>query len=370
MNTQDSIFRQLQEHLDRQAVGFPATESGAELRFLQKLFTPDEARLALCLSYRPAPTTNIVRAAASEFSKQQVEQLLSSMQAKGAIGWKEKEGTSYWWALPMVIGIVEKSQAGTIDPEIQTLADAYTQSGDFGKAFLAALPSQMRTIPLDISITYEHHTASYDQIRAIVKAANGPFLVLPCICRAKTAWQGSPCKKTTRQETCLCFGDAAAMYLRRKLGREITRDDVISILQQNEDDGLVLQPSNAGNPAFVCSCCGCCCGFLGMQKLLPRPVDFWTTNFFAVVDATVCKGFGKCVKRCQVNAVSLAVPEKKAEVNLNRCIGCGLCVTTCESRAIQLKKKTSETVPPGNEEELYDRIMTRRKFLKAGSGPC
>ena len=51
--SESSVYRSLQEHLDRQAVGFPATRSGAEIRFLEKLFTPDEARLALHLSYKP-----------------------------------------------------------------------------------------------------------------------------------------------------------------------------------------------------------------------------------------------------------------------------------------------------------------------------
>ena len=50
MASEDNIFRQLQEHLDRQAVGFPPTESEAEIQFLKKLFSREEARLALNLS--------------------------------------------------------------------------------------------------------------------------------------------------------------------------------------------------------------------------------------------------------------------------------------------------------------------------------
>jgi len=52
MTTDDSIYRSLQEHLDKQAVGFPSVKSGADIRLLKRLFTPDEARLALHLSYK------------------------------------------------------------------------------------------------------------------------------------------------------------------------------------------------------------------------------------------------------------------------------------------------------------------------------
>ncbi|WP_245570753.1 4Fe-4S binding protein [Carboxydothermus ferrireducens] len=43
-----------------------------------------------------------------------------------------------------------------------------------------------------------------------------------------------------------------------------------------------------------------------------------------------CSGCGNCVKKCQINALSLIETEpgnpksKKAHVNKNRCIGCGL----------------------------------------------
>ena len=354
------VCRALQEHLDRQAVGFPATPSGAEIRLLKKLFTPDEARLALHLSYKPTSGERIIEAASPAFKREQAVALLESMESKGAIGWKEKDAKGHWFLLPMVVGMYE-GQDGRIIPEIQIEADAYLGSRQWGIAMLSAAPSQMRTVPVGIDIPVQNYIASYDQIRAIVEKARGPFVVLPCICRESAAWKGRPCQKTARAETCMGLGHAAVAMLRRKHGREISRDEAVSILRENEKDGLVLQPSNAQDPAFVCSCCGCCCGMLGMQKNLPHPLSFWTTNFFAVVDREACRGCGKCVKRCQVNGMALRESLKKAEVDLNRCIGCGVCTTTCPSHAIRLEKRATETVPPADEEELYDRIHNGRK---------
>jgi formate hydrogenlyase subunit 6/NADH:ubiquinone oxidoreductase subunit I len=156
----------------------------------------------------------------------------------------------------------------------------------------------------------------------------------------------------------------AAMVLRRGHGRELSKEEVLAILLMNEEDGLVLQPANYEHPNIVCSCCGCCCGMLAYQKFLPRPADFWTSNFHAEISADTCAGCGTCADRCQVNAVTLTAKEGKAEIDIGRCIGCGLCIATCPSEAMRLKKKT-ETVPPPTEEALYDEIMSNRKDAAA-----
>lgn len=52
-------YIKLQRHLDSQAVGFPATKSGAEIRILQHVFSPEEAELATCLSHQAEPVETI-----------------------------------------------------------------------------------------------------------------------------------------------------------------------------------------------------------------------------------------------------------------------------------------------------------------------
>jgi Na+-translocating ferredoxin:NAD+ oxidoreductase subunit B len=360
MSNENDIYRLLQQHLDKQAVGFPPVKSGADIRLLKRLFLPDEARLALHLTYRYEPTGTIVDRASSEVPAEQTTSLLEAMLQKGAIGWKKKKGIDHWCVLPLVIGMYE-CQDGAPSPEFQNDADVYFKTLRFSMSFLAVKPSQMRTIPINKSIPVEHHVATYDQIRSIVRDSPGPFVVLPCICRRSEAMKNKPCTKTTREETCLAFGDMASMVLRRKHCREVTRDEVLEILRQNEEDGLVLQPANARQPEFVCSCCGCCCGMLSYQKFLPRPLDFWSSNYYAEVSAQACSQCGTCVTRCQVGAVALTGASGEAKINLSKCIGCGLCVTTCPSEAVHLKKKDRETVPPANEEDLYAEVMTNKK---------
>jgi NAD-dependent dihydropyrimidine dehydrogenase PreA subunit len=232
---------------------------------------------------------------------------------------------------------------------------------EYGVSFMAVNPPQMRTIPVHKSIDISHNVATYDQLRAIIYDSPGPFVILNCICREVSSAEGRSCRQTKRLETCLGMNDIASLLIHRSLGREVSREEAIAILHQNEDDGLVLQPGNSQKPEFICSCCGCCCGMLRYQKFLTRPVDFWTSNFYVQIDSDKCTRCGKCVKRCQVKAISMKDPGETAVVNLARCIGCGLCVPTCPAKAIQLMQKENKTTPPADYYALNDEIMKNRK---------
>ena len=50
MNVENTVFRKLQEHLDKSPVGYPKTESGVEMKLLEKVFAEDEAGMYLNLS--------------------------------------------------------------------------------------------------------------------------------------------------------------------------------------------------------------------------------------------------------------------------------------------------------------------------------
>lgn len=343
MLEEDKAYRALQRHLDKQAVGFPSTLSGADIRFLKRMFTAEEARLAQLLSYKPTPEQKIVRKALAWSPPEETKYLLQSMFSKGSIGWKNKDGENHWHVMPMVIGMYE-AQAGAPTEEFLHDAHAYMKTMSFGRSFISASPPQMRTIPINRSLPIEHNVVTYDDIRSLINQSAGPFVVLKCICRVSKSMEGHSCAKTSREDTCLALNNIAAGLIRRGLGREISREETIEILEMNQEDGLVLQPGNARNPEFVCSCCGCCCGILQLQKRLPYPNDFWSTNYLACISSDNCTGCGICTSRCQVDAIKLS--SERAVVNINRCIGCGVCVPTCPSGAITLTRKRKRLSRP------------------------
>ena len=361
MKNADDVYRHLQRHLDKQAVGFPATKSGAEIRILKRIFDPEEAGLAMRLSYRPQSLQEIFDAVKpGDMQLGDLEKMLDRMVAKGCIGRSQKKNTRYYCTIPFVVGMYEW-QLGKLTPEFLADLDDYLTNRDFGLAMLSTKLPQMRTIPVEKSIHVDHHVTTYDNLREIIGGSDGPIGINECICRQRARLKGKPCRQTSRLETCMVFGEWAKEAIKTGISRHISPTEALEIARQNEAEGLVLQPSNDQKVEFLCACCGCCCGMLSLQKMLPKPVDFWATNYYAAFDAEVCTGCGTCVKRCQVNAVAMDESGHKALVNLDRCIGCGNCVVTCQTGAMSLFRKKEETVPPRDTEALYDEIMAHKK---------
>jgi len=357
----NQIYVKLQKHLDNQAVGFPATRSGVEINILKHIFTTEEAEIACCLSYKFEPLETIIRRAGHLVdSAEELERHFDRIQQKGGIESKIKHGKMHYCNSPLVVGMYEFQQ-NRLTPEFIEDFNDYTSNKNFGLAFLSTKLPQMRTIPVSKSIQPQHNVGTFDEVITLLQQAEEPFVIIDCICRKKKSIEGHSCKVTDRKETCLAIGNMARMVLRSSIGREITRDDAMSIIAQNQKQGLVLQPSNTQKAEFICSCCGCCCGILRTHQILPKPLKFWASNFYAAVDRATCEGCGACVKRCQVGAVRVSGKKQPAVVDRDRCIGCGVCVPACRTQSITLVKKPAEVRPPQTREDLHEIIAAGRK---------
>jgi Pyruvate/2-oxoacid:ferredoxin oxidoreductase delta subunit len=357
----EQVYIKLQKHLDNQAIGFPATRSGVELKILKHIFTPQDAEIACCLSYKFEPCETIYeRADHLVDSPEELEKCLERIQKKGGIESKIKNGETHYCNAPLIVGMYE-FQLDRLTPEFVKDFNEYTSGRNFGVAFLSTKLPQMRTIPVAKSIHPLHNVSTYDEVATLMQAAEEPFVIFECICRKKKSIEGKPCKKTDRKETCLAVGDMGRMALQSSQGREITRDEAMSIIERNQKQGMVLQPSNTEKAEFTCSCCGCCCGMLSVQKSLPKPLEFWASNFQAMADGATCEACGACEKRCQVGAVSVSEKKQAAVVDLNRCLGCGVCVPVCPTKSITLVKKPAEVRPPKTREDLNEIIAAGKK---------
>jgi Pyruvate/2-oxoacid:ferredoxin oxidoreductase delta subunit len=354
------VYRALQKHLDAMPGGFPATESGVEIRILKHLFTVEEAELATKLEFSTYPTESLEsifeRLKGTAKSKDELEATLDRMARKGLLVFKLEDGAKYYNNAQWVVGIYE-FQVDKLTKELSEDISRYNREA-FGKTLFTSQPTQLRVIPVGKSIKPEDSIASYDDIRAMLPEIEGPFSVASCICRQRRNLAENPCKVTDRNETCLIFGTFGQMYIDQGWGREISRNELMEIVDANETEGLVLQPSNSEHLDFLCSCCGCCCGLLSGKGALPKPIDFFTTNYHSVVNSDLCTSCGTCVDLCQMKALS--IHDDLLVVNLDRCIGCGVCIANCPEEAITLMKREKELIPPETMEDTFASIQSSR----------
>jgi ferredoxin len=361
VDANDQIYVNLQQHLDRQAVGFPASRSRVELKVLHHIFTPAEAEIATCLDYKPEPLETIYpRARHLVASPAELARVLDGILKKGGLEARKANGHLLYCNSPLVVGMYEL-QTERLTPEFIRDFKAYTSEKRFGIEFLGTKLPQMRTIPIARSIHPQHLVSTFDEATLLLEQAGGPFVIVECICRKKKRMSGEACQMTDRRETCLGIGSIAETVLLSGSGREIDRAEALAIIEANQNDGLILQPSNTEQAAFICSCCGCCCGMLQMHHSLPRPVDFWASNYFARVDAARCNGCGICTRRCQARALTVPCKKQPARVDLNRCLGCGHCIAACPQDAMALVKKVAEVRPPKTREALLDILKAHRR---------
>lgn len=363
MDTENQVYRDLQQYLDRLPGGFPAAKSGVDIRILKHFFTPEEAKVALQLSMKSEPLKRIHnRVKKSGMSIEELQQLLEQMVRKGTV-------------LPAEEGYDERHYSnaafdagGIMTLQVDRLTkDLYNNYGQYKSETTSVPPSSkkgtlpLRTIPVEksIPIPEKYQVSSYDDVRKLIENAPGPIAVAKCICRQVTELFGGSCTKTDLRETCLIVGpDHATHYVDMGIGRYINKEETLDILEKVQEAGLVLQPENSLRPEAICCCCGDCCVLLKMFAKHPRPVEMYETNYYVEFNPELCTGCEECIERCQL--LARVMVDGVATVNLDRCIGCGNCVAICPSNANQLKKKSEELVPVKDKKAYNMRLLSDR----------
>jgi electron transport complex protein RnfB len=358
MRKQDDVYSRLARHLDDLPAGFPATRSGVELRLLRRLFTEEEAEMALRLSVlAERPESVAVRAGlpAAETARR-----LEEMSLKGLIYRHPDKGEGFRYsANQFVIGIWEY-QVNRLDPELVRDMDEYMKTllteGTWKRT------PQLRTVPVMQALPVRREILAHERTEELVRS-HTRFLVAPCICRRERTMAGHGCGKP--EETCLIMGGGVEYYERNGMGRRIDLEEALGLLKRADEAGLVLQPSNAKKVANICMCCGCCCGVLRTIKKHPRPSEFVSSPFRASFDEAGCADCGTCLTRCPMDALDRNA-EGKIRVDPIRCIGCGLCVSTCSGGSLVLVRKpeSEQRDVPATFLKTYIGMARRRGKLK------
>ena len=344
-------YDQLADALNKLPNGFPRTPSNVEILLLKKIFSPEEASLAIKLSGSLEPVD--VVAERLGLSVEETRARLMGMVKHGLLWFDKQGGKPRFRLAPFIVGIYE-SQLESMDHEFAHLFEEYMSDGG-GAGIMRPQPAMHRVIPAQGAVKSEW-ILPYDDVRSILLAAKS-FSVRDCICRVQQDRLVRKCDFPLKN--CLMFSPVE----RKPRPGDISKEEALAILDETEEIGLVHTVSNVAEQfGYVCNCCGCCCAILrgitdwGVEKSVAY------ANYYSVIDADECTSCGACIERCQVNAIS--ENDGVTTVNQNECIGCGLCVTGCPTEAAKLVRKADdEIVPPPVDFATWEQERLRNRGL-------
>lgn len=351
------IYRRLREKLDQMATGYPATESGVELRILQKLFTEQDAEFFLAIGTDATTSRELSRS--MDINRESLEAKLSDMALRGILFREQRNGEILYRAVPFIVGMYEY-QIGRLSPDIlKDIMEYYVTA--LGKSFFQSKITHLRTIPVDAKLVPGQRVSSYEDAAVIIKSKKR-IAVTECICRKAARMSGMGCSHSL--ETCLQFDAHAEYYVNNGIGRYISTDEALHILKKSEEEGLVLQALNSKNVEVLCTCCSCCCGMLVALRSFPAPAREVLSNHVCRMDIDKCINCETCVGRCPVRAFK---PEDGRIIfRQERCIGCGLCIDICCGKALSLERKPENQIytPSETIQEAYEIMAENRKEIK------
>lgn len=350
------VYRTLAQKLDALPNGFPATQSGVELRVLAKLFAPHEAALAAIMTAHPEPVAEIAARAGLEATE--AARTLEGMAERGLVARQRVKDEWRYHLRPFVVGFFE-SQLPRLDVELAALVEAYYI--ETGGAFAPDAPPVHRTVPIGEVVTEGLDVAPFESATALIESSLS-WAVQDCICRKGQHLLGKGCDRPV--QNCLAFAPVEGVFTNDGTLRVITKDEALAILREADEAGLVHTVGNYRRGVhYICNCCTCCCGVLRRVAENGRPSAVARSAFRAQVDETLCAACGTCIERCQFGALSLG---DVTVVDAVRCIGCGLCVSACPTEALRLVRRPEEEIEPM---PTTARAWSREAALRRGLTP-
>lgn len=346
----DTIYKKLSTVLDTLPNGFPATETGIEIKILKLIFSAEEAELFCDLRLTFETPDQIASRTGRPIEG--LDEKLTSMWHKGQLFGVDFRTMRMFKMIPWMFGLYE-FQLKYMTKEFAELCEEYYGKA-YGPQFFRNKPQLMQVVPIEEEISTENAQIAmpYEKVSGIIERGQS-FAVNDCICKKEKELLGKRCDKP--MEVCLAIAPVPGIFENHPFAaRPITKEEAYEVLRKSEEAGLVHLTSNYENGhIYICNCCGCCCGVLrsitelGINEAI-------NAHYYAQIDPSVCVSCGVCKdERCQINAIEEG--EDSYMILKNKCIGCGVCISTCPSDAISLVRKNPEDIvkPPAGETEWF-----------------
>jgi len=354
-HTVRSGYASLVERLNRFPQGAPPSET--LFKILSVLFSESEAALVALLPIRPFTAPDA--AAAWKIPEAEAHRQLDALADRAILLDVENNGHRQYTLPPPMAGFFEFSMMRVRkDVDQHLLAELFYQYLNVEEEFIRELFATGET---HLGRTFVHepalpagnglHVLDYERASEVIKTASA-IGIGTCYCRHKMAHLGRSCDAP--MEICMTFNTTAGSLVRHGFARKADAAEALDLLGVAYARSLVQFGENVRESVnFICNCCGCCCEAMIAHRRFSVLHPVHTTNFIPVFDAELCKGCGRCVSSCPVEAVSLVsahdpghAKRKRSVLDEDLCLGCGVCVRSCPQGAVTLRSRPRRVITP------------------------
>ena len=350
-------------------VPFPVSDTA--IAIIDRVVGDNEEELELIDAFREKPSQTIDQLKASSgFSTEKIEQMATSLAAKGLIfNQPSSSGVMIYRLLPLIlVGVMEykfmvaltgsekeKELARLFEKLLEELRDEIQKNFDTLSPLFNSAPAVDRTVP-----TRQTEDGKPIQIIPVDKALEvSEEFVLPsqtieeiidkfddisvgyCFCRQRRSLLGDSCSTAAPTLNCFTFGKSARHTAAQGFAKKISKQEALKIMKEAEQAGLIHKAFHPGSresspETSICNCCKDCCDTLNLWRSGTLPL-INSTYHLSMIDRDICTGCGTCVEWCPTDAIVLD-DEGLALRDENACFGCGVCSRFCPEEAISLQE--------------------------------
>ena len=163
----------------------------------------------------------------------------------------------------------------------------------------------MHVIPVEKAIESENQSVTVEHISKWLDKYD-KYGVGDCTCRKQQTMRGEGSGQI-EGSFCMAMGDLAEYMDDRGIGRYITKEEALEILERAERHGYVHQITNIDGEdkiVAICNCAAGVCNALRTSQLYNTP-NLSASAYRAEVEKDKCVACGKCVEVCPVGAAKL-----------------------------------------------------------------
>ncbi len=341
--------------------------------------TPEENEYLLKLGDEPYTYERL--AALSDLSEESFRPFFETMRKKGLLGSDfSEEGKEQFTLAGIMVGWFEMFLSdGKETPEqqefarhmeeyfnylkkmnffpIRNLQNRNTRKHPKAPRYIAVAKKpadDAKTVQVDINVPLDTPDMAVYPTKSVYKLIEkhgdeNKIALVHCFCREWKKMVNEPCRFDVPQESCIVLGDFTKDVVETGIGRYITKERALELIQDFQKKGVVHQTfhprDDIDQPEMaICNCCWDCCGVLGSYNRGILPLRFKSYYTASISDGALCTGCGTCVKFCPVGAISLS--NERSSIQSGKCIGCGQCELQCPEGIISLEYMERDVVLP------------------------